>query len=375
MIFFENILDELSAKILVTDDNLDVLFLNKSAEDYLCTTLEESKGENIDKVFKEKISNELELQEILENKKSLKRHITTIFLKDNLQKKASFIASYFANEEFKGIIFEFFDNSKPESIADKMKKRTAASVTQAFSRGLAHEIKNPLSGIRGAAQLLAQKIEDPKKNKLANIILKESDRLAGIVNKVSDNSFKLEQTFQNIHTILEKIPAFVKNIENQRVQIVKDYDPSLPLIEIDNALISQVFFNLATNSIEAFKKNNSSGKITIRSRVTYEVFINNKKYNTACQVEFIDNGPGIPDDIIDSVFFPLVSSKEIASGLGLSIVKGIINQHHGSIDCSSDDMEFTRWRNGVQHIWKYSFLRSWNVSNCLSASRYVFSIS
>ena len=337
MIFFENILDELSAKILVTDDNLDVLFLNKSAEDYLCTTLEESKGENIDKVFKEKISNELELQEILENKKSLKRHITTIFLKDNLQKKASFIASYFANEEFKGIIFEFFDNSKPESIADKMKKRTAASVTQAFSRGLAHEIKNPLSGIRGAAQLLAQKIEDPKKNKLANIILKESDRLAGIVNKVSDNGFKLEQTFQNIHTILEKIPAFVKNIENQRVQIVKDYDPSLPLIEIDNALISQVFFNLATNSIEAFKKNNSSGKITIRSRVAYEVFINNKKYNTACQVEFIDNGPGIPDDIIDSVFFPLVSSKEIASGLGLSIVKGIINPHHGSIDCSSDD--------------------------------------
>ena len=231
MIFFENILDELSAKILVADDNLDVLFLNKSAEDYLCATLEESRGKNIDKVFKEKISNELELQEILEKKKSLKRHITTIFLKDNLQKKASFTASYFANEEFKGIIFEFFDNSKPESIADKMKKRTAASVTQAFSRGLAHEIKNPLSGIRGAAQLLAQKIEDPKKKEFANIILKESDRLASIVNKVSDNGFKLEQTFQNIHTILEKIPAFVKNIENQRVQIVKDYDPSLPLID------------------------------------------------------------------------------------------------------------------------------------------------
>jgi len=90
MIFFENILDELSAKILVTDDNLDVLFLNKSAEDYLCTTLEESKGKNVDKVFKEKISNELELQEILEKKKSLKRHITTIFLKDNLQKKSFF---------------------------------------------------------------------------------------------------------------------------------------------------------------------------------------------------------------------------------------------------------------------------------------------
>ena len=104
MIFFENILDELSAKILVADDNLDVLFLNKSAEGYLCATLEESRGKNIDKVFKEKISNELELQEILENKKSLKRHITTIFLKDNLQKKASFTATYFANEEFLSLI-------------------------------------------------------------------------------------------------------------------------------------------------------------------------------------------------------------------------------------------------------------------------------
>lgn len=337
MIFFENILDELSAKILVVDDNLDVLFLNKSAEDYLCTSLEEVKDKNIDLVFKEKISNELELQEVLEQKKSLKRHITTIFLKDNLQKKASFTASYFANEEFKGIIFEFFDNSKPNSFVDKMKKRTAASVTQAFSRGLAHEIKNPLSGIRGAAQLLSQKIEDPKKKEFANIILKESDRLANIVNKVSDNGFRLEQTYQNIHTILEKIPAFIRNIENQKIQIVKDYDPSLPLIEVDNSLISQVFFNLATNSVEAFKKKNTSGKIIIRSRVAYEVYINNKKFKTACQIDFIDNGPGIPDDIIDSIFFPLVSSKEIASGLGLSIVKGIINQHGGSIDCSSDE--------------------------------------
>ena len=337
MIFFENILDELSAKILVVDDNLDILFLNKSAEDYLCTSLEEVKDKNIDFVFKEKISNELELQEVLEQKKSLKRHITTIFLKDNLQKKASFTASYFANEEFKGIIFEFFDNSKPNSIVDKMKKRTAASVTQAFSRGLAHEIKNPLSGIRGAAQLLFQKIEDPKKKEFANIILKESDRLANIVNKVSDNGFRLEQTYQNIHTILEKIPAFIRNIENQKIQIVKDYDPSLPLIEVDNSLISQVFFNLATNSVEAFKKKNTSGKIIIRSRVAYEVYINNKKFKTACQIDFIDNGPGIPDDIIDSIFFPLVSSKEIASGLGLSIVKGIINQHGGSIDCSSDE--------------------------------------
>lgn len=337
MIFFENILDELSAKILITDENLDVLFLNKSAEDYLCNTLDESKGKNIDQVFKEKTNNELELQEILEKKKSLKRHITTIFLKDNLQKKTSFKASYFANKDFRGIIFEFFDNSKPESITDKMKKRTAASITQAFSRGLAHEIKNPLSGIRGAAQLLSQKIEDPKKKEFANIILKESDRLVNIVNKVSGNRFKLERNFQNIHTILEKIPTFVKYIENQKVQIVKDYDPSLPFIEIDNSLISQVFFNLATNSIEAFKQKNISGKITIRSRVAYEVFINNKKYNTACQVDFIDNGPGIPDDIIDSVFFPLVSSKEIASGLGLSIVKGIVNQHGGSIDCYSDE--------------------------------------
>ena len=143
MIFFENVLDELSAKILVTDDNLDVLFLNKSAEDFLCTSLDESKGKNIDQVFKEKTSNELELQEIIEKKKSFKRHITTIFLKDNLQKKTSFKASYFANDEFRGIIFEFFDNSKPESVSENMKKRTAASITQAFSRGLAHEIKNP----------------------------------------------------------------------------------------------------------------------------------------------------------------------------------------------------------------------------------------
>ena len=337
MIFSEEILNELSAKLLIVDEKLNVVFLNKSAEDYLCILKDEAKGKNISKVFKEKIDNKIEFSEIIEKKKILKRHITTIFLNDNLRKRASFSASFFSNEDFKGIIFEFFDKIKPKSMAEKMKKRTAASITQAFSRGLAHEIKNPLSGIRGAAQLLSQKIEDPQKKKLANIILKESDRLTDIVNKVSDNTFKLEQSFQNIHTILEKIPAFIKNIKNQEVRIIKDYDPSLPLIELDSSLISQVFFNLTTNSLEAFKKINSSGKITLRSRVGYEVYINNKKFKTACQVDFIDNGPGIPDNIIDSVFFPLVSSKEIASGLGLSIVKGIINQHGGSIDCFSDD--------------------------------------
>jgi len=338
MEYLKTVLEDLSGKILITDEKLKVIFLNKSAEDFLCTSLKECKGKSVDFVFKEKPANDLEMKEILENKKPLKRHITTLFLKDKLRKRSSFLATPFSNKKEKGIVFEFFDQNSKNSIADRMNKRAASSITQAFSKGLAHEIKNPLSGIRGAAQLLSQKIKDKKKKEFAEIILKETDRLTNIVNQVSDNSFKLNPTYQNIHTILEKIPSFIETLEqDKKINIVRDYDPSLPLISVDSSLISQVFFNLATNTVEALKNSKNTGKITIRSRVMYEVYINHKKHKIACQIDFIDNGPGIPDDLIDSVFFPLVSSKEITSGLGLSIVKGIINQHGGSIDCSSDN--------------------------------------
>jgi two-component system nitrogen regulation sensor histidine kinase GlnL len=185
--------------------------------------------------------------------------------------------------------------------------------------------------------LLSNKLKTKENQELLNIISRESDRITNIVNQVSEKQFQLSLAKENIHIVLEKLPDFINSLDGKEVNFIRDYDPSLPLVNIDSSLIMQVFYNLTRNSVEAMIKTNTGTKITVRTRVASEVIINGKFYKTACEIDFIDNGPGIPEEFIDSIFFPLVSTKKVSSGLGLAIAKGIINQHHGSIDCSSDE--------------------------------------
>ena len=335
--FFIKALESISSKILIADKDLKVIYLNKSAEDFLNTTLEESENQETSKIFTEKPKNDLELKELFENKGHLKRHITTLFLKNNLKKKASFLANFFKTEKKeKYIIFEFFNADKTALDAKRERRFKGDVITNAFSKVLAHEIKNPLSGIKGSAQLLLNKIEDPDSEEFLNIILRETDRITKIIDQISKKNFQLNQKLLNIHSVLEKIPAFVNSLDLTNISVERDYDPSIPLINIDDNLLTQVFYNLARNSIEAIESAKKGTKLIIRTRIIYETFINKTFHKSACLIEINDNGPGIPEDLIDSIFFPLVSTKKITSGLGLAISRGIITQHNGEIDCVSD---------------------------------------
>lgn len=331
----ETALQKISSKLLITDKDLKVLFINSSAEDFLNTTSKKCEGKLIHDVFIEKPTNNLELLDLLEKKTYLKRHITTLFLEGGLKKKCSFVA-YYLGEESESIVFEFFDAEKQILEKKARRKSTGGVITAAFSKGLAHEIKNPLSGIKGAAQLLSNKLKTKENQELLDIISRESDRITNIVNQVSEKQFQLSLAKENIHVVLEKLPDFISSLDSRDIKFIRDYDPSLPLVNIDSSLIMQVFYNLTRNSIEAMIKAKVGTKITVRTRVASEVIINGSFFKTACEIDFIDNGPGIPEEYIDSIFFPLVSTKKVASGLGLAIAKGIINQHHGSIECSSD---------------------------------------
>ena len=330
-------LDFISTKILIANKKLQIIYLNKAAEDFLNTTFEDAENKNISKIFFEKPKNDLELKELFENKSHLKRHITTLFLNNDLKKKTSFLATYFEDEkkdEF--IVFEFFSADKTSIESKRERQFKGDVITNAFSKVLAHEIKNPLSGIKGSAQLLMNKVDDPENQEFLNIILKETDRITKIIDQVSKKNFQLNQKPFNVHSILEKIPNFVDSLNLADVSVQRDYDPSIPLLNVDDNLLGQVFYNLARNSVEAIDSSKKGNKIILRTRIIYETFINKTFHKSACLIEISDNGPGIPDDLIDSIFFPLVSTKEITSGLGLAIARGIINQHKGEIDCLSN---------------------------------------
>ena len=330
-------LDFISTKILIANKKLQIIYLNKAAEDFLNTTFEDAENKNISKIFFEKPKNDLELKELFENKSHLKRHITTLFLNNDLKKKTSFLATYFEDEkkdEF--IVFEFFSADKTSIESKRERQFKGDVITNAFSKVLAHEIKNPLSGIKGSAQLLMNKVDDPENQEFLNIILKETDRITKIIDQVSKKNFQLNQKPFNVHSILEKIPNFVDSLNLADISVQRDYDPSIPLLNVDDNLLGQVFYNLARNSVEAIDSSKKGNKIILRTRIIYETFINKTFHKSACLIEISDNGPGIPDDLIDSIFFPLVSTKEITSGLGLAIARGIINQHKGEIDCLSN---------------------------------------
>lgn len=330
-------LDFISTKILIANKKLQIIYLNKAAEDFLNTTFEDAENKNISKIFFEKPKNDLELKELFENKSHLKRHITTLFLNNDLKKKTSFLATYFEDEkkdEF--IVFEFFSADKTSIESKRERQFKGDVITNAFSKVLAHEIKNPLSGIKGSAQLLMNKVDDPENQEFLNIILKETDRITKIIDQVSKKNFQLNQKPSNVHSILEKIPNFVDSLNLADISVQRDYDPSIPLLNVDDNLLGQVFYNLARNSVEAIDSSKKGNKLILRTRIIYETFINKTFHKSACLIEISDNGPGIPDDLIDSIFFPLVSTKEITSGLGLAIARGIINQHKGEIDCLSN---------------------------------------
>lgn len=327
-------MENISSKVLVVDENLNFVFASNEAEAFLLFDSKNSEGKGVENIFSEKPSNMFELKRLLAEKDSLEKSRRKIYLKGGLEKVCTYEINFFEIDSKKYLLYEFYDANQTKEL-NRMKRQTISTVTATFSKGLAHEIRNPLSGIKGATQLLEPKLKNDDLKEYTTIILKETERLSDLVTKILDRQFEIQPEDVNIHTILETIPEYLGNISRDKIEITKDYDPTLPELNIDSSLMTQVLYNLANNSVDAMKTTNRENKISLKTRIHFGTFINRTFHKTTCEISFIDNGPGIPEEIIDSIFFPLVSSKEIKSGLGLSIAQGIVSQHGGAIECDS----------------------------------------
>ena len=327
-------LESVSSKVLVVDENLNLIFASNEAEAFLLFNSKNSEGHGIENIFSERPSNIFEIKRLLAEKDSLEKSRRKIYLKGGLEKICTYEISFFEIESKKYLFYEFYDANQSREL-NRMKRQTISTVTATFSKGLAHEIRNPLSGIKGATQLLEPKLKNEELKDYTKIILKETERLSDLVTKILDRQFEIQKSPVNIHSILETLPHYLGTISKDKIQITKDYDPTLPELKVDSPLMTQVLYNLANNSVEAMKTTDRENKISLKTRIHFGTFINRTFHKTTCEISFIDNGPGIPEDIIDSIFFPLVSSKEIKSGLGLSIAQGIVSQHGGALECDS----------------------------------------
>ena len=208
-----------------------------------------------------------------------------------------------------------------------------AQANREIVRNLAHEIKNPLGGIRGAAQLLEAELSEPWQHEYTQVIIKEADRLQLLVDRLLAPHRQARQDLPvNIYEVLERVRSVVIAEYPQGLTFERDYDASLPDLRGDKEQLIQVVLNLVSNAAQALR---GQGKITLRTRVARQVTISSVRHKLALDLHVIDNGPGIPEEIRDRIFFPLISGREGGSGLGLSLAQSFIHQHGGTIECDS----------------------------------------
>jgi two-component system nitrogen regulation sensor histidine kinase GlnL len=200
-------------------------------------------------------------------------------------------------------------------------------------RGLAHEIKNPLGGIRGSAQLLERELIEPELREYTQIIMEESDRLQSLVDRMLGPNKPLTRGLINIHKVLERVRQLVQVETPAGVVVDRDYDPSIPLLEGDGDLLIQAILNIVRNAAQAV---GDRGHILIRTRIHRQVTIGHRRNRMAVKIEVEDDGPGIKPEIMGQIFYPMVSGRAEGTGLGLSIAQSLINQHGGLIECSSE---------------------------------------
>lgn len=199
-------------------------------------------------------------------------------------------------------------------------------------RNLAHEIKNPLGGIRGAAQLLEHELANPSQKEYTQVIIKETDRLQDLMQRLLSPHRAMQPATVNIHEILERVRSLLTAEFPGSLAMRRDYDTSLPELVGDREQLIQAVLNVARNAAQAMS---GSGEIVLRTRAIRQVTLVKKRYKLALEINVIDDGPGIADTIRERMFYPLVSGREGGSGLGLTIAQNFVQHHQGTIDCSS----------------------------------------
>ncbi len=213
-----------------------------------------------------------------------------------------------------------------------------AHANKELIRNLAHEIKNPLGGIRGAAQLLEMELVSKELTEYTQVIIREADRLQTLVDRLLAPHRRPHMVGDvNIHEVCERVRSLIVAEFPRGLRVIRDYDTSIPEFRGDREQLIQAVLNIAHNAALALSDRMTEGDalLTLKTRITRQVTFGKQRYRLALELHVIDNGPGVPDSIKDRIFFPLISGREGGSGLGLTLAQTFVQQHHGMIECES----------------------------------------
>ena len=327
-----DIADAMATGVLMLTQSLDVKYMNASAEILFGSSRKRMQGKPYQRLLKEDI-----LGWVLEKAVSTREiqslrelHFTTSH--DGAVIADIVVSPIVVSGELEGVLVELYRIDQQLRITQEETLLSQLQTTQSLVRGMAHEIKNPLGGLRGAAQLLETELPSPELREYTSIIISEADRLQVLVDRMSGSQSPTIQEDINIHEVLQRVRKLVSVDIPAKVNIRFDYDPSIPEMRADKDKLIQIVLNMVVNALKAV---GSEGEGVFKTRVVRRFMMNQKIHRLVLKLQIIDDGVGIPDEIKDKVFFPMVSGSADGTGLGLSIAQSLANAHDGLIEFQS----------------------------------------
>ncbi len=236
------------------------------------------------------------------------------------------------------VLIEMIEVEQQTRLDREERTHGQAQANKELVRNLAHEIKNPLGGIRGAAQLLAMEISSRELNEYTQVIIHEADRLQALVDRLLAPHRRAQVVGDvNIHEICERVRSLILAEYPRGLRVERDYDASLPEFRGDREQLIQAVLNIAHNATQALAEQIEHGtaRMVMRTRVARQATVGKQRYRLALELHIEDNGPGVPEAIRDRIFHPLVSGRDGGSGLGLTLAQTFVQQHQGTIECDS----------------------------------------
>lgn len=336
--------DLLSSLVAVVDLRGRVIYANAALEDALGASRRVIEGSNFSKDFTEPQALEAALDGVAANAFASLRYDAQLLAQGaTLTAEPIPVHVIVTQTEVKDeVIIQMLPQHSQEKLDREERNATQALANKELIRNLAHEIKNPLGGIRGAAQLLQMELSDTEKAKslteYTQVIIHEADRLQTLVDRLLEPHRKPREIGDvNIHEVCERVRSLIVAEFPKGLKVVRDYDISIPDFRGDKEQLIQTVLNIAHNAAQVLPERMAAGdaRITLRTRIARQVTLGKRRHRLALELHIEDNGPGIPPEIKDRIFYPLVSGREGGSGLGLTLAQTFVQQHDGLIEVES----------------------------------------
>jgi two-component system nitrogen regulation sensor histidine kinase GlnL len=326
-------LDLLATAVILVDDRLRVVYANPAAENLFAFSLKNIVAQPLGQLFVDPDELAVSLNHVLVHHWTYTGQDLTLTRPGQASLHLDCLITPVENAAAR-LLLEFRHMGQQLRIAREERQIDQQQANRELIRNLAHEIKNPLGGLRGSAQLLEGELERPELREYTQVIIKEADRLQALMDRLLTPHRPPHVAPLNIHEVLERVRSLILAEFPRSIRIQRDYDSSLPEFRGDKEQLIQAVLNVARNAAQALA-GKDDGVIQFRTRAARQVTLARQRYKLALELQVMDNGPGIPENMRERMFYPLVSGRDGGSGLGLTLSQTFVQYHHGLIECDS----------------------------------------